>query len=612
MHASTAHAKPSSTLQGTANVHVWARVLSWMSFAGRVRSVAALRSTCTKGRLGFDVAVHAGWIPLAAHAADVVDDEGATCRWVGGWFPITIGAAGRLIVAAPLSAGDSVSPSAPRGPADDRADRGNETPFVVRMEHRLVAPANFRVSWAAPHVIVCETIEFGEERPATAGLRNELTTKMLSTCGAERLSFQLAPSTTEVAMTALSACRRTAVAVDTTGFAGRVCNLGRGFLSGFLKLTDINLGGLGGVDVLSDQFLANCFNLETVSTAPGLRNVCTITSNFLAGNCNLTQVDLAGLSSVTELGDFFMRGCSALEELDLSGLRNVRAIGKNLFSGCISITRFGNLDALANLASIGPEAFEKCVGLAEFDAACFRSLTSLGEGFMSHCEMLRRIDVGPILGGLDSVPPCFMMECHQLTAVHAVVPQPQATRIDDASGAETRTLGYGFLAFSKALEGFSTSTAPRLFGGVSVVEGAFFSNSAALRVVDLSGLVRVREIHDGFLSGCVSLERLSTKGMTSVTSIGDFFAANCESVQSIDLSDVADTVTQIGSGFLAGTSSVAEITGYDATRGFAMLQSVGPLALRASAMEMDTGFGDALHTGIHRRAAAAAAAAAAA
>jgi hypothetical protein len=75
-------AAPSYRLRGLQRLipHGWAHVAAWLDRLD-ARSVCALRATCRLGLLGFDIAVHAGWIALSVHDSDTPDEEGATFRW---------------------------------------------------------------------------------------------------------------------------------------------------------------------------------------------------------------------------------------------------------------------------------------------------------------------------------------------------------------------------------------------------------------------------------------------------------------------------------------------------------------------------------------------------
>jgi hypothetical protein len=71
-----------------ATVHDWANVFAWLADPSDARWARALRAACRLGVDGFDTAVHAGWITLAAHDRSAREEEGATCMWVRGWIPV--------------------------------------------------------------------------------------------------------------------------------------------------------------------------------------------------------------------------------------------------------------------------------------------------------------------------------------------------------------------------------------------------------------------------------------------------------------------------------------------------------------------------------------------
>jgi FtsP/CotA-like multicopper oxidase with cupredoxin domain len=96
-------------IQRDAHAHVWAQIESWLADPFDATAVRAFRATCARGVLGFDIAVHAGWVVLAAHDSRAPAEEGATCAWVNGWIPVDMTGCSRL-------------------PLDQ---------FAIRLEHRL-------------------------------------------------------------------------------------------------------------------------------------------------------------------------------------------------------------------------------------------------------------------------------------------------------------------------------------------------------------------------------------------------------------------------------------------------------------------------------------------
>ena len=149
------------TLQRQAPAHVWACLFAWVAAdIHDSRAARALRSTCSKGVTGYDVAVHAGWVPLSAHFDIDAADPDATCVWADGWIPVAPAECWRLGHGA-----------------------------VARLEVRLAAVAVPR-SWSVPTLLVCETLA-----PATPVAACEL----LSMCTAQRAEFRLAATTHTVA-----------------------------------------------------------------------------------------------------------------------------------------------------------------------------------------------------------------------------------------------------------------------------------------------------------------------------------------------------------------------------------------------------------------------------
>jgi hypothetical protein len=61
--------RPREVCFSDANAHVWAHVVAWLADPTDASAVRAFRASCTVGVLGFDIAVHAGWVALAAHVS---------------------------------------------------------------------------------------------------------------------------------------------------------------------------------------------------------------------------------------------------------------------------------------------------------------------------------------------------------------------------------------------------------------------------------------------------------------------------------------------------------------------------------------------------------------
>ena len=149
----------------------------------------------------------------------------------------------------------------------------------------------------------------------------------------------------------------------------------RSDLSGLLNLTDLggltvfeasaNLDALAGLQRINGSVI---FELASVSSTFGLRNVKSLAGNLvvfdarvsLDGLANLTKIegslslelhsgsDLSGLRNLTEVGDNVQLRDTQL--LSLSGVENLRTIGGDLV---IAETRFLNLNALQDIQRVG-------------------------------------------------------------------------------------------------------------------------------------------------------------------------------------------------------------------------------------------------------------------
>jgi hypothetical protein len=105
---------------------MWAHVSAWLADPTDATPLQSFRAACRLTTRSFDMAVHAGWVALSAHVTEVPDDEGATCRWLGGWVPVAI------------------------SPEGLRSREG----VTVRLEHRLVVRSHrLPLTWQATDVI---------------------------------------------------------------------------------------------------------------------------------------------------------------------------------------------------------------------------------------------------------------------------------------------------------------------------------------------------------------------------------------------------------------------------------------------------------------------------
>lgn len=125
---------------------------------------------------------------------------------------------------------------------------------------------------------------------------------------------------------------------------------------------------------------------------------------FCSGCVALTGVNLAG--SVTSLPDNSFEGCGNVSFI--KGAENVTEIGSQAFAGCSSLADF---NMPTDLVSIGAEAFRGCSSLAS--VVLPETLTSVGESAFWACENL----VSVTWNGSANIPQYCFLYCIRLTDV---------------------------------------------------------------------------------------------------------------------------------------------------------------------------------------------------
>jgi hypothetical protein len=232
VHQSIHRPAPTSTMSlQRATAHDWANIFAWLADPSDARWTRALRAACRLGLDGFDTAVHAGWITLAAHDRSAPEEEGATCLWVRGWIPVDFNGCGGRIAE-------------------------GEKAFAVRLEHRL-ANAAAMTRWACPMVIVCETLQ-----PRRCD--DALSTAVLAACVPAAVRFILSRTTVRVPDKAF-AMNPTLTSFDTTGLTA-LTTVGDNWFSRCSSLTSVDTTGLTSLTSVGDDWFFDCSSLTSVDT----------------------------------------------------------------------------------------------------------------------------------------------------------------------------------------------------------------------------------------------------------------------------------------------------------------------------------------------------------
>jgi hypothetical protein len=380
------------------------------------QDACALRSTCRLAVRGYDCAVHAGWVPIAGHRSGEPAEEGATCEWVSGWFPMRLR----------RSCANAAAPP---------------PPVTLRVEHRLMAHQSLVAAVGFPPlpVIVCETLRRRQSAKdsQTATPTTIFESPVLGLRGLTRARID-APATDTVisadffsssTLTALDASRLTSVttiqpfflwsaqsltSVDLSGFAG-VTSIGRGFCSCCTSLRAIDVTGLVNVVSIETGFLSGG-GIERFDASDALGSLTSLGNTFLAYSPALTGIDVSGLSALTSIGTAFANGCRRLTTFDTTGLTSVTALGDDALAECTSLTEV-DTSGLTALRTIGSD-FCRGVPVETLDASALASLMSVGDRFLFQAEYLVAFDTTG-MASLTSIGNFFLAEARQLKTFNA-------------------------------------------------------------------------------------------------------------------------------------------------------------------------------------------------
>jgi hypothetical protein len=508
-------------MQRRLTAHDWAAIFRVVAASISVRhtlDALHLRATCRAAQLGYDCAVQAGWIPLAAHRSAEPEEDGATCMWVSGWFPVSHRSFG-----IPTT----------RQLVDDGGETVASAAVVVRLEHRMVphhevaALFGLRHSatqWFVPQLIVAETEQPSGSEHDKGGAFDDGSGAVRCVKPAKVVRFQLAATTKAATLAMPPPDASTAaggrpsslkfhvfaslhlVAFDTTGL-DCIRHVTDGFLHGCSSLTSVDLAGFRNVRSIGSSFLGRCTSLRVVDLAP-LTSVTTIADAFLDYCSALTALDTLGLSSVTDIGSAFCYGAAALTSVDVRGLTSVTRISERWLGQCYALEHFSSrwtatTSPFGKLREIGSSFMVQCTGLKSVDLSGFTAVTLINADCLGQCSALESFS-SEGLGCVEVLGTGFLNRCSSLTALNT------------NGFARLRTLGAGFMFGCCSLQSFSTTG----LGNVAAINSHFMYEATSLHRFDASGLTSVTALGSHFLGGCWYLEELDLVAMAKVTSVG--------------------------------------------------------------------------------------------
>ena len=262
---------------------------------------------------------------------------------------------------------------------------------------------------------------------------------------------------------------------------------------------------------------------------------------YLLSNSNVNEYvylsnDLEFVKKIPDLKNLnFKIKNVKITSIDLSGLSNVTSIGNGFLSEC-NLLETINLSTLSNVTSIGNGFLSECVLLETINLSPLSNVTSIGNNFLAKCG-LETIDLSS-LSNVTSIGNDFLYAC-------------RLRNIDLSSLSNVISIGYGFLS-SCPLSSINLSSLSNL----TSIGNSFLSDNY-LKNIDLKGLTNLTSIGNYFLSGCESLTSINLSCLSNLTSIGDYFLYKC-SLSSIDLSGLSN-LTTIGNKFLLDCKSLTKI-----------------------------------------------------
>ena len=132
-----------------------------------------------------------------------------------------------------------------------------------------------------------------------------------------------------------------------------VTSISRDFLSGCVGLRNLDFRGFGRVASISDCFLSGCSGLTTPPDFTPMVALRSIGKSFMSGCCGLTEVELGGLGKVDIIPSDFLSDCTGLTSINFSGMDSVTTIHEYCLFGCTHLMT-GRVDmrALGALSAI--------------------------------------------------------------------------------------------------------------------------------------------------------------------------------------------------------------------------------------------------------------------
>ena len=163
-----------------------------------------------------------------------------------------------------------------------------------------------------------------------------------------------------------------------------------------ISLTDLSVPTIvrdPGMETLSlpDNFLKN-FNALINVDLSGLSEVTNINAYFLANSYALKSVDLTPLSKVSSIASRFLVNCSSLTSIDLSPLSNLISTGNYFLNNCTSLTNIDTINNMKSLQQIGQNCISN-TGIKSFKLTNLPELKQINTYFLSSNQLLTDVEI---------------------------------------------------------------------------------------------------------------------------------------------------------------------------------------------------------------------------
>ena len=429
----------------------------------------------------------------------------------------------------------------------------------------------------------------------------------------------------------LSQCR-TITSLDTSTFQ-RLARVGCNFLSHCSSLVTLNTAGLPRVAMSSGYFLQGCVALRSVDirdlatrgrqrsvgghdgdeNAAAAGEVSSIGFYFLQNCQSLSGVfDARPLADVSSIGSGFLDSCSRLQEIYFSafdvvvrsttpavdpsvpsptttpplalgcfsltaggaeappplprGCFSLTLIKSSFLHRCSSLTR-ADFSGLNNVTHIDHYFLNGCTALRTVSLRGFGAVETIGDGFLNGCTSLTCVDIRP-LRRLRLIGHQFLKDCASLQRSGGSF----GLRDDDDDGAAGAAMPYDSEDLREELMGPAAANNTAA-DGVPQLSGSFSSPPGIVRSLlrppvafRFGGLSNVTEVGNGFLAGCSSLADVSFNGLSNLKRIGRHALDHRGSAGPLHL-DLAAlcSLTEVGAGLLGSRAreSGAVVVGDD-------------------------------------------------